>query len=230
MNTNVLEPALKDNGEPAGINDTLHQPISPDGTPELGKRYEVPARHGRAVRVAKGQTIRIINTHGTQVCDLWAFKADNLNEFMSMEHLHAWIDRINPRPGDELVSNHRRPILHFKTDTSPGIHDTLIAPCDIHRYRTLGVEGYHDSCADNVRLALKAIGLRTREVPASLNLWMNIPFASDGSIQWLPTVSAPGDYVEFVAAMDCIVAMSSCPQDIVAINSKQPMPVHFSVS
>jgi uncharacterized protein YcgI (DUF1989 family) len=29
--------------------------------------------------------------------------------------------------------------------------------------------------------------------------------------------------------MDCIVVMSSCPQDIVAINSNKPMPVHFSV-
>ncbi len=29
----------------------------------------VPARRGRAVRVAKGQAIQIINTHGQQVVD-----------------------------------------------------------------------------------------------------------------------------------------------------------------
>ena len=230
MNTSTATNALIDNGEPEGTNNTLHEPISADGTPELGKVYEVPARNGRAVRVAAGQTIRIINTFGTQVCDLWAYKADNINEFMSMEHLRAWIDRVNPRPGDALVTNHRRPILSFVADTSPGIHDTLIAPCDIHRYRTLGVEGYHDSCADNLRLALKAIGLRPREVPGSLNLWMNIPFDGEGAIQWLPTVSKAGDYVEFRAEMDAIVVMSSCPQDIVAINSNKPMPVHFSVN
>jgi uncharacterized protein YcgI (DUF1989 family) len=230
MTTMSPPAAIVDNSEPAGINDTLRSPISPDGTPELGKVYEVPARQGRAVRVAAGQTIRIINTHGTQVCDMWAFNASSMNEFMSMEHLRAWVNRVNPRPGDEMVTNHRRPILSFKTDTSPGVHDTMIAPCDIHRYRTLGVEGYHDSCADNVRLAVKAIGLRTREVPGSLNLWMNIPFDREGTIQWLPTVSKPGDYVEFVAEMDCVVVMSSCPQDIVVINSNQPMPVHFSVN
>jgi uncharacterized protein YcgI (DUF1989 family) len=229
MTTTSTPAAIVDNSEPAGTNSTLREPISADGTPELGKVYEVPARHGRAVRVATGQTIRIINTHGTQVCDMWAFKADSMNEFLSMEHLRAWIDRVNPRPGDAMVTNHRRPILTFKTDTSVGVHDTLIAPCDIHRYRTLGVEGYHDSCADNLRLAVKAIGLRTREVPGSLNLWMNIPFNGEGAIQWLPTVSKPGDYVEFVAEMDCVVVMSSCPQDIIAINSNQPMPVHFSV-
>lgn len=225
----TLPPTIVDNSEPAGENATLHEPISADGTPELGKVYEVPARQGRAVRVAKGQTIRIVNTHGTQVCDMWAFNANSMNEFMSMEHLRAWVDRVNPLPGDAMVTNHRRAILTFKTDTSVGVHDTLIAPCDIYRYRTLGVEGYHDSCADNLRLAVKAIGLRTREVPGSLNLWMNIPFNPQGQIEWKPTVSQAGDYVEFVAEMDCIVVMSSCPQDIVAINSNKPMPVHFSV-
>lgn len=225
----TLPPTIVDNSEPAGENATLHEPISADGTPELGTVYEVPARQGRAVRVAKGQTIRIVNTHGTQVCDMWAFNANSMNEFMSMEHLRAWVDRVNPLPGDAMVTNHRRAILTFKTDTSVGVHDTLIAPCDIYRYRTLGVEGYHDSCADNLRLAVKAIGLRTREVPGSLNLWMNIPFNPQGQIEWKPTVSQAGDYVEFVAEMDCIVVMSSCPQDIVAINSNKPMPVHFSV-
>ena len=221
--------AILDNSEPDGINDTLREPISPDGTPELGKVYEVPARQGRAVRLTTGQTIRIVNTHGTQVCDIWAFKDGSMNEFLSMEHLRAGMNRVNPRPGDAMLTNHRRPILRFEADTSPGVHDTLIAPCDIHRYRNLGVAGYHDSCADNLRLAVQAIGLRTREVPGSLNLWMNIPFDAEGRIQWLPTASRPGDYVEFIAEMDCLVVMSACPQDIIAINSNQPLPIHFSV-
>ena len=229
MTTETLASAIVDNSEPAGVNNTLRAPISTDGTPEPGKTYEVPARMGRAVRVSAGQTIRIINTHGTQVCDMWAFNVNSMNEFLSMEHFRAWVDRVNPQPGDAMVTNHRRPILTFKTDTSPGVHDTLIAPCDIHRYRSLGVEEYHDSCADNLRLALKAIGLRTREVPGSLNLWMNIPFDAKGGIQWQTTVSKPGDYVEFVADMDCVVVMSSCPQDIIVINSNKPMPVHFTV-
>jgi uncharacterized protein YcgI (DUF1989 family) len=49
----------------------------------------VPARRGRAVRVATGKAIQINNTHGQQVVDTWCFNADELSEFMSMEHLHA---------------------------------------------------------------------------------------------------------------------------------------------
>jgi uncharacterized protein YcgI (DUF1989 family) len=181
------------------------------------------------VRLRAGQTIRVINTHGTQVCDTWAFNAEQPNEFMSMEHVRAWIDRTIPRAGDVLVTNRRKPILTLVADTSPGVHDTLIAPCDLDRYRTLGVAVYHDNCADNLRMALAAIGLRTGEVPCALNLWMNIPVGADTGIRWLPTVAAPGDHVDLRAEIDCVVVMSACPQDIVAINSNAPRDVHFIV-
>jgi len=91
------------------------------------------------------------------------------------------------------------------------------------------VEGYHDSCADNLRMALKAIGLRTGEVPCALNLWMNIPVAADHGIQWLPPVSRAGDFVDFRAEMDCVMVLSACPQDIVAINAMDPKDVAFVV-
>ena len=222
-------PPFADNSRPDGRNATLDAPISADGWPALGHLYTVPARQGRAVRLRAGQTIRVINTHGTQVCDTWAFNAEQPNEFMSMEHVRAWIDRTIPRAGDVLVTNRRKAILTLVADTSPGVHDTLIAPCDLDRYRTLGVAVYHDNCADNLRMALAAIGLRTGEVPCALNLWMNIPVGADTGIRWLPTVAAPGDHVDLRAEVDSVVVMSACPQDIVAINSNAPRDVHFIV-
>ncbi len=223
---------LIDNGDEDGVNATLTSPISADGRAAPGERYAVPARCGRAVRLDAGQEIRIVNTHGTQVCDTWAFNAAALNEFLSMEHARAWLDRMTPRPGDALVTNRRRPILTFLEDSSPGVHDTFIAACDLYRFRTLGVEGYHDNCADNLRMAMKAVGARVGEVPSPLNLWMNIPIAADLSIGWLPPVARPGDHVLLRAEMDCYVAMSACPQDIVPINGEacSPVELHFEVS
>jgi phenylpropionate dioxygenase-like ring-hydroxylating dioxygenase large terminal subunit len=49
----------------------------------------IPARRGKATYVKRGQSIRIVNTHGTQVVDTWAFTAGMLTEFMSMEHTRA---------------------------------------------------------------------------------------------------------------------------------------------
>jgi hypothetical protein len=217
------------NSDPCGINDTLRAPISLDGTPEIDRLYVVPAGRGRAVRLAKGRTIEIVNTHGTQVCDFWAFNAANLAEFLSWEHARAFIEKCSPEPGDVLVSNRRRAMLTFTADTSPGVHDTLIAPCDIFRYIDLGVETYHDSCADNLRLAMMAIGLVVPEVPGSFNIWMNIPVDPRGRIGWKPTVSKPGDSVRMRAEMDCIAVMSACPQDLIPINSLAPKDLHFRV-
>ena len=210
-------------------NTTLTSPVSPDGTPEPGRRYEVPARQGLAVRVRAGQSVTVINTHGTQVVDSWAFNAADLTEFMSMEHMRAAIERVFPRPGDRLNTNKRRPILTFTEDTTPGIHDTVIAACDIWRYRGFGITSYHDSCTDNLRLAMRAIGAEAPEVPSPFNLFMNIPIGPDGSIAWLPPTSRAGDHVTFRAEMDLIYAVSCCPQDQIPINGEGQMPMEAHI-
>ena len=189
----------------------------------------VPARRSRAVRVAKGKAIQIINTHGQQVVDTWCFNADDLSEFMSMEHLHATLQGIFPAKGDALTTNRRRPILHLEEDTSPGRHDTVIAACDVHRYAMLGCREYHDNCTDNLHAALAQLDLRAPDCPAPLNLWMNIPVAPDGKIIWGQPLSKPGDYVTLRAAIDCVVVMSTCPQDMIPVNGANctPTEVHY---
>ena len=120
---------------------------------------EIPARQGKATRISKGQTVKVINTRGQQVVDTWAFNADDMREFMSMEHSRVAIGRIIPGIGDTLVTNRRRPILTLVEDTSGGIHDTLFAACDRWRYEMLGCKEYHDNCTDNLAAGLAALGL-----------------------------------------------------------------------
>jgi uncharacterized protein YcgI (DUF1989 family) len=196
----------------------------------MSELITIPARHGKAARLARGQSIRIVNTHGNQVVDTWAFNAVDLHEFMSMEHARAYIDRIRPKVGDPIASNQRRPILTLTEDTSPGVHDTLIAACDVWRYKGLGCREYHRNCTDNLTEALAELGLVPPECPSPLNLWMNIPVVDNDGIQWLPPASEPGDYVVLRAEMDCIVAMSACPQDMIPINGFNPVEAHFIVT
>ena len=217
-----------DPATPDGRNASLESAISADGTPEPGRRYTVPARCGVAVRLEPGQRLSVINTHGTQVGDFWAFNADDLDEYLSLEHARAYLRSIFLKAGDELITNRRRTILTFEEDTSPGVHDTVIAACDADRYRQLGCEGYHDNCTDNLRMALMAIGERAPAIPAPFNLWMNIPVGQDGSVDFLPTVSSPGDRVVFRAEMPVIAAISACPMDIVPINGPEGTPVDLA--
>jgi uncharacterized protein YcgI (DUF1989 family) len=191
----------------------------------------IPARKGKAAFAAKGQTIKVINTHGQQVIDTWAFNRADLTEFMSMEHTRAKLLKIIPAPGDAMLTNHRRPILTFTEDNSGGIHDTLMAACDRYRYESLGVKGFHDSCTDNLAAALGALGLKPPETPAPLNLFMNIPVAGGVALSFEPAVAPPGSHVSLRAEMDLVIVFSSCPQDIIPINGLNltPREAHFEI-
>ena len=150
---------------------------------------------------------------------------------MSMEHSRVAIDRIIPGVGDALVTNRRRPILTLVEDTSGGIHDTLFAACDRWRYELLGCKEHHDNCTDNLAAGLAALGLTPPEIPAPLNLFMNIPVVDGNHVEVRPPVSTPGSHVTFRAEMNCILAFSACPQDMLPVNglAMRPTEAHFEI-
>jgi len=198
----------------------------------MAEPIEIPARRGKAAFVSQGQTISVINTHGEQVVDTWAFNRADLGEFMSMEHTRAHTLRLVPRPGDALRTNRRRPILTLTEDTSGGVHDTLIAACDRWRYAFLGVQGHHDNCTDNLFAAMADLGLKPSEVPSPLNLFMNIPWTAEGALEFAaPPRPVPGGHVRLRAEMDVVIVFSACPQDILPINgvAAKPVEAHFNI-
>lgn len=246
----------------------------------------VPARRGAATVVRTSQKIKIINTHGNQVVDTWAFAlpsssvttkdisvplypnatpssitqysevantAASIPEYMSMCHTRASNLKLIPEVGDVLVSQKRAPMVKLVEDTSPGVHDTLIAACDRWRYSELGVQGYHESCTDNCWDALFSLstslssstpdiseGLKGLQaalggrVPDPFNLFMNIPVTKEGEgakrgVSFEPPVTKEGDFVVLEAMRDLVVVMSACPQDVLTINGKNPVDAHFQV-
>jgi uncharacterized protein YcgI (DUF1989 family) len=125
----------------------------------------IPAKHGIATHLPAGSTIKIINTHGTQVVDTWAFTLSSspsslkqVETQMSMQHTRASLCRVIPKVGDGLFNDRREKILVVVEDTTEGIHDTLIAACDRQRYEELGGESGHRNCADNLVEGLEALG------------------------------------------------------------------------
>jgi uncharacterized protein YcgI (DUF1989 family) len=191
----------------------------------------IPARRGKAAFADAGQKIKVINTYGEQVVDTWAFVRRSLDEFMSMEHTRATLVKLVPALGDHLYTSRRRPILTLVEDTSPGVHDTLMAACDDYRYKLLGCTDYHDNCTDNLAAAMDALGLEAPETPSPLNLFMNIPWSADGALAFEPPLTRPGDYVVLEANLDLVIAFSACPQDILPVNGKagQPTEAHFQI-
>lgn len=197
---------------------------------DLTRARLIPARNGVAARLKAGEAVTVVNTHGKQVVDTWAFNARDTSEFMSMEHSRASMLRLIPRVGDTLTTNRRRAILTLVADTSPGIHDMLIAACDIHRYRQLGAVGHHDNCTQNLALALESVGLSAAVTPSPLNLFMNVPVTGGGELNFQSPVSEAGQYVVLRAEMDLVIVFSACPQDMVPVNDMRPTDAHFLIA
>jgi len=200
--------------------------------PSSQARIVIPARRGVAHRLSRHQIVSIINTHGAQVVDTWAFNVGDTSEFMSMEHSRVAMLKITPQVGDTLVSNHRVPMLTAVEDTTPGVHDTLVAACDRYRYQTLGFQGLHDNCTDNLAAAMKAIGETCPEVPCPLNLFQNSPVDAAGRIEFRTPVSEAGQHISLRAEMDLIMVFSACPQDLIPVNGQACVPTeaHFAIT
>jgi len=195
----------------------------------LIQRNTIPARHAKAAFVKKRQRIKVINTHGTQVVDCWALNAENMGEFMSMEHCRVAFERVCPRKGDTMVTNRRRPILKIMEDSASGSHDTLLAACDRFRYQQLGCKEYHRNCTDNFWEALVEIGMKPIELPSPFNLWQNTPVEPGGVIKSNPPITKKGDYIVLRAEMDLVICLSACPQDITSICGNKPRNAHFEI-
>src|SRR5882757_4794099 len=103
------------------------------------KTHTIPARSSIATPLLSSQNLTVANTYGTQVIDFWAFVVPSTHTpysptplpiHLSMSHTRSASLRLSPVQGDTLYTNIRTPMLKFLTDTSGGIHDTIIPACD----------------------------------------------------------------------------------------------------
>jgi uncharacterized protein YcgI (DUF1989 family) len=60
---------------------------------------------------------------------------------------------------------------------------------------------------------------------------MYVPLSQDAGPTFTAPISKPGQYVTFLAELDCVVAFSACPQDLVPVNGVActPTDAHYEV-
>ncbi|WP_284944122.1 urea carboxylase-associated family protein [Acidisoma cladoniae] len=179
---------------------------------------EIPPGRATAIPIATGQRVQIINHLGQQVVDTWIFAAGDFLEYLSMEHCRDRLYKLFFAPGDELVSNLRRPLARIIADTSPGRHDTLCSACDARSYAEQGQGDHHPNCRDNLLSLLMTHGMTDGVVPCPWNLFMDIPVDGEGRLSDRPSSARPGDYIELEAQADIILVCSPCPQEQIPIS------------
>ncbi len=187
----------------------------------------VPAREARTMEVKKGQTLEIVDLEGQQVGDFTAWLASDPNEYLSPSHTVSSLSKLVPEVGDSILSNHRTPLLKIIRD-DVGRHDLVVPCCDPERYAIDYGEPDHGSCLLSLETAIEGMGLPLRG-EMCWNVFMNNQL-EDGKIVTYEPPHPAGSTIAMEVLEDMTVALSSCPQDISAVNAFNPTPMAMKVS
>lgn len=170
----------------------------------------VAAGTGSAIRLQRGAHLRVIDPEGGQSGDLLATSQDG-RQRLSNGRTFDYGGKIYVSTGDVLWSDLSNPMMTIVAD-EVGRHDFLYSPCSVEMYRIqYGVTGYHPNCHDNLRSALRSLGIELDFMPTPLNVFMNVSVAADGRLSFGPPRSRAGGSITLRAEMDLAIALSACP-------------------
>jgi uncharacterized protein YcgI (DUF1989 family) len=188
----------------------------------------VPPREARCFEVPAGHFFRIVSVEGPQVGDLNLFARDNLAERFFSGKTRA-LHGTHLSTGDRMWSclPYLRPMATITEDTldwygfdgfGGSVHDVIGTRCDPYTHALLsGGAQYHHCCHSNLTravaaragLPLQAAELHVHDV---LNVFMCTGFTRDtGQYFMKASPVRPGDYLEFMAEIDLLGALSACP-------------------
>ena len=188
--------------------------------------FIIPKCTGKAFKLDQGQTFRVIEHEGKQVASLMFFNAQNYKE-QFMAEFSGGLNFAHP---ERLGSHYRVSKLYSKVPyenvmlsvTDNKIGDHFLGTHCTRTMMEIWDAPDHRSCTDNFADALREFGLKLEDVysPSVLNAFANVYLDpnGDGTIRIEPPRSEKGDYIEFLAEMDVLVAVSVCPDDQSAMN------------
>ena len=187
----------------------------------------VPVRSGHAFGVAAGQIVRFSTVDGPQVVDLNLWARDDPRE-------RFWAARTRQFYGTHVTTGHRlwsnlpflRPMVTFIADTigygrdedDAGCHDLLGTRCDPYVNQLLSGAAYDFHCHSNLTRAIAQFGLTEFDVHDVINLFQVTGLMPDDKRYFMKTCPAkPGDFVELLAEIDLLMAISLCPGGDLAV-------------
>ena len=188
----------------------------------------VPAREARCFIVPAGHFCRIVSVDGPQVGDLNLFAAGNPSERFFSGKTRA-LHGTHLSTGDRMWSclPYLRPMATITDDTldwygfdafGGSVHDVIGTRCDPYTHALLsGGDQYHHCCHSNLARAVAAhtgLPLHAAELQVHdvLNVFMCTGFTRDtGQYFMKASPVRPGDYIEFMAEIDLLGALSACP-------------------
>ena len=190
----------------------------------------VPKNSGRAFTVRKGRCIRVA---GKSVVDFVAFNLHDLTERFDQARTKTNQARIFISTGDRLLSKLNNPLLTIVADTfSEGRHDLQKGMCSRKRFELVAaglaqrnfIEGVDPNprkpedipthgCYENLSEAVRPWDIAPVDIPSPFNIFQTMCIDPDTGAMFDTFVRPKEEaHVDFRAEMDCLVALSACPE------------------
>jgi uncharacterized protein YcgI (DUF1989 family) len=183
-------------------------------------RTVVPMNTGHGARVTAGQTFRLEMIQGAQIIDLDMFAVEAAEEHYSAPtqvwaeggrvslFTRIWGNPPRSRPLATVIADR----ITFR-DEGEGMrdHKAYGAHCNPHDWMLFA--GFlPNTCYDNLRSACESVGLPQRSIHDNLNLYMKSALdPTTGRHLNVTSDAAKGDYIQFYAETDLLIAFSLCP-------------------
>jgi urea carboxylase-associated protein 1 len=190
----------------------------------------LPARSYLTFELRTGQVVRIIDLEGQQVADMVFFNLNKLAEKFSPNNTVTLNGNVYLSNGGKLYSDQANVMCSLVADTV-GRHDFIAGSCSegTNRLRYGEQAIGKATCRGNLTLALSPHGIAMKDIPYTFSVFMNAPVAPDGGFTIDSARSKPGDYIDLQAEMDCLIAISNCPQELNPVNGPGPSPLKLVV-
>jgi uncharacterized protein YcgI (DUF1989 family) len=194
------------------------------------KSQVVAKNSGAAFEVKRGQRLRVA---GKSIVDFVAFNLHELTERFDQARTKTNQVKIFISTGDILYSKRNNPMLIIVADTfTEGRHDLQKGMCSRKRFEMVAegkskrvfAEGVNinpkkaeeipdHGCWENLSNAVKAWNIAPDDVPSPFNIFQCIRIDPNTGTMY-DTMIRPKDeaHVVFRAEMDCLVAVSACPE------------------
>jgi len=186
---------------------------------------------GHADEIIKDQYVRI---YGTSIVDFVAFNLHHLSERFDQARTKADQGKIFISAGDYLISKFNNDMLQIVEDTyKEGTHDLQYGTCSRQRWERAFKDGifektylksgrkslddYPDhSCFENMISTLTSYKIPSEDIPSLFNLYQTMKIdGKTGRMEHTTIRPKPGTYVTMKACMDCLMAISACPNLLV---------------
>jgi len=190
----------------------------------------VAKNSGAAFEVKKGQRLRIA---GKTIVDFVAFNLHDLNERFDQARTKTNQVKLFITTSDVLYSKRNNPMLTIVEDTfKEGRHDLQKGMCSRKRFEMVAqgaskrvfAEGVDinpkaldeipdHGCWENLSEAMKPWNISPDDVPSPFNIFQCMRIDPETGIMYDTMIRPKNEaHVDFRAEMDCLVAVSACPE------------------